>query len=167
MSASCLRGGFDSSAYLAIIWHSQMKVYFSPPFFSSLAQRVKKIDCQRQPYLRVDYKTKFDKNWHCVVCSSCLLGGFDSSAYLAIIWHSQVKVYFSLPSFLLQPSRSKLTLHSAQLFRRGWCWYLRDDDARWRYIHSGRFCYKSSKNLSSLFAHYIHIQGVSYWNGRN
>ena len=58
------------------------------------------------------------------MCSSCLLGGFDSSAYLAIIWHSQVKVYFSLPSFLLQPSRSKLTLHSAQLFRRGWCWYL-------------------------------------------
>ena len=106
------------------------------------------------------------------MCSSCLLGGFDSSAYLAIIWHSQVKVYFSLPSFLLQPSRSKLTLHSAQLFRRGWCWYLRDDDARWRYIHSGRFCYRLSRNsqalmptisIYTLFWRVISAETILFW----
>ena len=70
-----------------------------------------------------DCQTSWFKDMSSVLIILCLF------FYLAIIWQSQVKVYFSLDLILLLSdpipyvARSKLTLHSAQLFRRGWCWY--------------------------------------------
>ena len=69
-----------------------------------------------------DCQTSWFKDMSSVLIILCLF------FYLAIIWQSQVKVYFSLDLILLLSdpipyvARSKLTLHSAQLFRRGWCW---------------------------------------------
>ena len=92
-------------------------------WFFWLTKNMGDMACCMAYHCQSDCQTSWFKDMSSVLIILCLF------FYLAIIWQSQVKVYFSLDLILLLSdpipyvARSKLTLHSAQLFRRGWCWY--------------------------------------------